>query len=77
VWCVEESIIVIPSVEVGDAWGALKENTDKNLPEAAMASRMGPEDHYSSVMNVEGGGDEEDQEGNNEENEENEGGIFV
>jgi len=42
-----------------------------------MASRMGPEDHNSSVMNVEGGGDEEDQEGNNEENEENEGGIFV
>ena len=53
------------------------ENIDKNLSGAAMASLMGPEDHCSFVMNVEGGGDEEDQEENNEENEENEGGVFV
>ena len=65
--CVEESTIVIPGVEEGDALDAFKENIDKNLSGAATASRMGLEDHYSSVMNVEGNGDE-DEEGNDEEN---------
>jgi len=76
VWCVEKSIIVIPSVEEGDAWDALKENIDKILLGAATASRMGLEDHYSSVMDVEGGGDEEDEEENDEEDEEDKG-IFA
>ena len=63
---------MIPGVEVGDAWGALKENIDKNLSGATMASSMGPEDHCSFVMDMEGGGDEEDEEENDEEDEEDE-----
>ena len=75
-WCVKKSITLIPGVEEGDAWGALKENTDRNLSGAATFSRMGLEDHCSSVMDVGGGGDEEDEEGNDEEDEEDEG-IFA
>ena len=37
-----------------------------------MASLMGPEDHCSFVMDMEGGGDEEDEEENDEEDEEDE-----